>query len=146
MSREMGELIQFRCWDVVGVLVSDIPKYNIIDTKWMLKINKEKNVVKVYRARCVTKGYMEKDKGVELTYAPTSFLVTIKVYLTVVAVHDWEMVKIDFTSAFIQAPISEDIFVWPPEGFQCRNDPGYITLYKLNKGWLSSLSCNMHEV
>ena len=76
----MGRLIQFRCWDVVRVKASDISKYNIIDTKWLPKIKKEKNVIKVYRARCVTKGYMELIKGVEWTYVPTSFLVTIKVY------------------------------------------------------------------
>ena len=51
---------------------------------------------------------MELIKGVEWTYAPTSFLVTIKVYLTFVAVYDWEMVKIDFTNAFINAPTSDN--------------------------------------
>ena len=71
-----------------------------INTMWVVSEKPTSDIG--VKARLVVKGFQEEcDQDIEVE-APTVFKSTLKVVLTMVAQHDWEITTIDIKSAFLQ--------------------------------------------
>jgi Reverse transcriptase (RNA-dependent DNA polymerase) len=60
---------------------------------------------------------------------------SFKAIFALTAINDWFIYKIDMKSAFIQEALTDDIYIYQPEGFK---DPKYSKkVLKLNKALYS---------
>ena len=52
------------------------------------------------------------------TYAPVASWNSVKLLLSMVALHDWHTTQIDYVLPFPQAPVERTIYMKIPEGFE----------------------------
>jgi hypothetical protein len=65
------------------------------------------------------------------TYAPVARLEAIRFLLTFAAHHDFKLYQMDVKSAFLNGPLSEEVYVEQPPGFEDPKRPNHV--YKLRK-------------
>jgi hypothetical protein len=109
------------------------PKQNVIGTKWVYHNKKDENgVVTKNKSRLVAKGYTQVE-GLDFgeTYAPVATLEASRILLAFAAHHDFKLYQMDVKSAFLNGPISEEVYVEQPPGFEDPQFPNHI--YKLHK-------------
>jgi len=117
IKNEWTSLINNSTWKVVDVPLESPP--NILQTKWVLKLKtKADGSLDKYKARLVVKGYNQ-IAGVDFhsTYAPVAFMTTVRTVLAHITKENLEAEQLDISSAFLQAKVSDDIFIDIPEGF-----------------------------
>ena len=51
------------------------------------------------------------------TYAPVVQWSTVRLVLTMILSNGWHTKQVDYTNAFAQAEINEEIYIVPPRGF-----------------------------
>lgn len=103
-----------------------------IDTRWVFaKKHNELGEIVRFKARLVARGFQQME-GIDYTetFSPTVRMKTLKIVLVIAAERDYEMIQIDFETAFLNAKMTEEIFVKPPQGYECKR-PG--TVLKLVK-------------
>lgn len=102
------------------------PGTNIVKCRYILKRKANGR----YKARLVAKGFSQK-LGVDYnkTFAPVVSKASLRILLSLAAVHDWEIHQLDVKTAFLYGELKEDIYVEAPDGL------GYPakTILKLNK-------------
>ncbi|CAI7824627.1 unnamed protein product [Closterium sp. NIES-53] len=71
-----------------------------------------------FKARYVARGFSQR-QGVEYfqNFSPTPKMTTLRVLLHVVAQHDYELYSLDFSTAFLQGSLQEEIWLRRPPGF-----------------------------
>jgi hypothetical protein len=85
----------------------------VIGTKWVYHNKQDKNgVVTKNKLRLVAKGYTQVE-GLDFgeAYAPIARLEVICILLAFAAHHDFKLYQMDVKSAFLNGPISEEIYV-----------------------------------
>ena len=87
------------------------------------------------KARLVAQGFTQIE-GLDFgeTYAPVARLESIRILLAYAAHHDFKLYQMDVKSAFLNAPLSELVYVEQPPGFKDPKYPNHV--YKLDKGAL----------
>lgn len=103
----------------------------ILKGGWVYKIKlDENNEVSKYKARFVAKGYLQ-EYGRDFfdTHSPVARMKSIRLLLSIAAALNLEIHQIDFETAFLNAPVEEDIYMEQPDGF--NQDPSMV--WKLNK-------------
>ncbi|CAI7853057.1 unnamed protein product [Closterium sp. NIES-54] len=72
----------------------------------------------VFKARYVARGFSQRE-GVDLfqTFSPTPKMTTLRVLLHVAAQRDYELHSLDFSTAFLQGSLHEEIWLRRPPGF-----------------------------
>jgi hypothetical protein len=92
----------------------------VIGTKWVF-LNKqdEDGVVTKNKARLVAKGYTQVE-GLDFgeTYAPVARLEAIRILLAFATHLNFKLHQMDAKSAFLNGPISEEVYVEQPPGFE----------------------------
>ena len=75
-----------------------------------------------FKARLVALGCRQRP-GIDFdeTWAPTASAESIRVLLSIAAIHDLELRQFDVTSAFLGAPLKETVFMRPPPGMHKGN-------------------------
>jgi hypothetical protein len=88
--------------------------------------------VRKFKGRYCVRGDKQK-RGVDYneTYAPVVSWTTVRMMLVMAATQGLRTTQIDFTNAFVQANIKEDVYIELPAGFDSPIDGDYIL--KLNK-------------
>lgn len=131
MSREYDSLIKNGTWDL-ELRPSNV---NVIGSRWVFTIKRNERGEPVrYKARFVAKGFSQKfGYDVFETWAPVTTLTSIRCVLSLTAMFDWECVNMDVDTAFLNAPVSETIYVEQPEGFVEYGPKGEPLVCKLNK-------------
>jgi transposase InsO family protein len=129
LEKEMQSCVDQKVWTLVPR--SSLPAgANVLPCKevFKLKLN-ELGVVVEYKARFTPKGYRQ-IAGVDYyaTFARTGQYKTLRVALSLAAKWDHELVQFDVPTAFLNAPVEEDIYMELPEGFE---QPGMVC--KLHK-------------
>jgi hypothetical protein len=105
----------------------------VIGTKWVFRNKQDEDgVVTKNKARLVAKGYTQ----VEVldfgeTYAPVARLEAIRILLAFATHHNFKLHQMDVKSAFLNGPISEEVYVEQPPGFEDPQFPNHV--YKLHK-------------
>ncbi|CAI5968777.1 unnamed protein product [Closterium sp. NIES-64] len=79
----------------------------------------------VFKARYVARGFSQR-QGVDYfqTFSPTPKMTTLRVLLHVAAHRDYELHSLDFSTAFLQGSLHEEIWLRRPPGFTGSVPPG----------------------
>ncbi|CAI7856346.1 unnamed protein product, partial [Closterium sp. NIES-53] len=79
----------------------------------------------VFKARYVARGFSQR-QGVDYfhTFSPTPKMTTLRVLLHVAAHRDYELHSLDFSTAFLQGSLHEEIWLCRPPGFTGSFPPG----------------------
>ncbi|CAI5537060.1 unnamed protein product [Closterium sp. Naga37s-1] len=79
----------------------------------------------VFKARYVARGFSQR-QGVDYfqTFSPTPKMTTLRVLLHIAAHRDYELHSLDFSTAFLQGSLHEEIWLRRPPGFTGSFPPG----------------------
>lgn len=99
-------------------LVKLPPGRTTIKNKWLFKIKRgQNNIPERFKARLAAKGFTQQGIDYGETFAPVVKSPTIKILLSLIAVHDLEAIQLDIKTAFLYGELEEEIYMDQPEGF-----------------------------
>ncbi|CAI7808344.1 unnamed protein product, partial [Closterium sp. NIES-53] len=92
---------------------------------WILRVKRPPGSPPVFKARYVARGFSQQ-QGVDYfqTFSPTPKMTTLRVLLHVAAQRDYELHSLDFSTAFLQGSLHEEIWLRRPPGFTGSFPPG----------------------
>ncbi|CAI7896770.1 unnamed protein product, partial [Closterium sp. NIES-53] len=112
---------------VGGTYVDDVtpPRANIVSGMWIFRVKRPPGSPPVFKARYVARGFSQR-QGVDYfqTFSPTPKMTTLRVLLHVAAQRDYELHSLDFSTAFLQGSLHEEIWLRRPPGFTGSFPPG----------------------
>ncbi|CAI7927344.1 unnamed protein product [Closterium sp. NIES-54] len=107
-------------WKSTGTYVDEVPPLgaNIVSGMWIFRVKRPPGSPPVFKARYVVRGFSQR-QGVDFfqTFSPTPKMTTLRVLLHVAAQRDYELHSLDFSTAFLQGSLHEDIWLHRPLGF-----------------------------
>ncbi|CAI7806657.1 unnamed protein product [Closterium sp. NIES-54] len=94
------------------------PWANIVSGMWIFRVKWLPGSPPAFKARYVARGFSQR-KGVDFfqTFSPTPKMTTLRVLLHVAALRYYELHSLDFTTAFLQGSLHEEIWLRHPPGF-----------------------------
>ncbi|CAI7810328.1 unnamed protein product, partial [Closterium sp. NIES-53] len=114
-------------WKSTGTYVDEVPPPgpNIISGMWIFRVKRPPGSPPVFKARYVARGFSQR-QGVDYfqTFSPTPKMTTLRVLLHVAAQCDYELHSLDFSTAFLQGSLHEEIWLRRPPGFTGSFPPG----------------------
>ena len=123
------------CENSVWSLVPSPQGKNIVGSRWHFAIKRDaQGNISRYKARFVAKGFKQQ-KGVDFqeTYCPTMKLTTFRTLLAIAAQKKMSVHQLDIKTAYLNAPIDEEVFIEQPKGFEKRDPNGNLMVCKLLK-------------
>ncbi|CAI7929351.1 unnamed protein product [Closterium sp. NIES-54] len=107
-------------WKSTGTYVDEVPPpgANIVSGMWIFRVKRPAGSPPVFKARYVARGFSQR-QGVDYfqTFSPTPKMTTLRVLLHVAAQRDYELHSLDFSTAFLQGSLHEEIWLRRPPGF-----------------------------
>ncbi|CAI5985633.1 unnamed protein product [Closterium sp. NIES-65] len=107
-------------WKSTGTYVDAVPPpgANIVSGMWIFKVKRPPGSPPVFKARYVARGFSQR-QGVDYfqTFSPTLKMTTLRVLLHIAAQRDYELHSLDFSTAFLQGSLHEEIWLRRPPGF-----------------------------
>ncbi|CAI7773866.1 unnamed protein product [Closterium sp. NIES-54] len=107
-------------WKSTGTYVDKVPPpwANIVGGMWIFRVKRPPGSPPVFKARYVARDFSQR-QGVDFfhTFSPTPKMTTLPVLLHIIALHDYELHLLDFSSAFLQGSLHEEIWLRRPPGF-----------------------------
>ncbi|XP_074304226.1 uncharacterized protein LOC141638943 [Silene latifolia] len=146
----VGSDLIFRGLDMIKVSMSPLfLDKKVIGNKWVYKVKlRSDGSVERYKARLVVLGNKQ-EVGIDYyeTFAPTAKMVTIRVFLAIVASRRWFMHQMDVHNAFLHGDLEEEVYMKLPQGYSV-DSPGKVyrlkkSLYDLRQAprcWFAKLS------
>ncbi|CAI7878122.1 unnamed protein product, partial [Closterium sp. NIES-53] len=114
-------------WKSTGTYVDEVPPpgANIVSGMWIFRVKRPPGSPPVFKARYVARGFSQR-QGVDYfqTFSPTPKMTTLRVLLHVAAQRDYELHSLDFSTAFLQGSLLEEIWLRRPPGFTGSFPPG----------------------
>ncbi|CAI5965085.1 unnamed protein product [Closterium sp. NIES-65] len=114
-------------WKSTGTYVDEVPPpgANIVSGMWIFRVKRPPGSPPVFKARYVARGFSQRE-GVDFfqTFSPTLKMTTLRVLLHVAAQRDYELHSLDFSTAFLQGSLHEEIWLRRPPGFTGSFPPG----------------------
>ncbi|CAI7771155.1 unnamed protein product [Closterium sp. NIES-53] len=114
-------------WKSTGTYVNEVPPpgANIVSGMWIFRVKRPPGSPPVFKARYVARGFSQR-QGVDYfqTFSPTPKMTTLRVLLHVAAQRDYELHSLDFSTAFLQGSLHEEIWLRRPPGFTGSFPPG----------------------
>ncbi|CAI5945109.1 unnamed protein product [Closterium sp. NIES-65] len=114
-------------WKSTSTYVDAVPPpgANIVSGMWIFRVKRPPCSPPVFKARYVARGFSQR-QGVDYfqTFSPTSKMTTLRVLLHVAAHRDYELHSLDFSTAFLQGSLHEEIWLRRPPGFTGSFPPG----------------------
>ncbi|CAI7807729.1 unnamed protein product [Closterium sp. NIES-53] len=105
---------------ITGTYVDEVPPpgANIVDGMWIFRVKRPPGSPSALKARYVARGFSQR-QGVDYfqTFFPTPTMTILWVLLHVAAQHDYELHSLDFSTAFLQGSLHEEIWLRCPPGF-----------------------------
>ncbi|CAI7931859.1 unnamed protein product [Closterium sp. NIES-54] len=99
-------------WKSTGTYVDEVPPpgANIVDGTWIFRVKRPSGSPPAFKARYVARGFSQR-QGVDYfqTFSPTPTMTTLRVLLHVAAQRDYELHSLDFSTAFLQGSLHEEI-------------------------------------
>ena len=138
ITTEHDALVRRGTWELVAVPNGR----KVIGCKWVFKtkFGQDGSITK-RKARLVCKGY-DQVHGLdyEEVFAPTVKFTSIRLALSIAAEQDWEVEQLDVETAFLNAPVEEEIYMHQPEGFERTAPDGSILVCRLKKSLYGLIS------
>jgi hypothetical protein len=118
MDKELTSLHKHDTWTL-----SPVPAgRSAISTKWIFKTkyNADGSICK-HKARLVVRGFTQKE-GIDFTecYAPVARHTSLRVLLSIAASDDMELHQCDIETAFLNAELTEEVYIRLPTGETAR--------------------------
>ncbi|CAI7932097.1 unnamed protein product [Closterium sp. NIES-54] len=114
-------------WKSTGTYVDEVPPpgANIVSGMWIFMVKRPPGSPPVFKARYVARGFSQR-QGVDYfqTFSPTPKMTTLRVLLHVAAQRDYELNSLDFSTAFLQGSLHEEIWLRRPPCFTGSFPPG----------------------
>ncbi|CAI7848726.1 unnamed protein product [Closterium sp. NIES-54] len=105
---------------ITGTYVDEVPPpgVNIVDGMWIFRVKRPPGSLPAFKARYIARGFSQR-QGVDYfqTFSPTPKMTTLRVLLHVAAQRDYELHSLDFSTAFLQGSLHEEIWLRRPPGF-----------------------------
>ncbi|CAI7833510.1 unnamed protein product [Closterium sp. NIES-53] len=105
---------------ITGTYVDEVPPLgaNIVDGMWIFRVKRPPGSPPAFKAHYVARGFSQR-QGVDYfqTFSPTRKMTTLWVLLHVSAQRDYELHSLDFSTAFLQGSLHEEICLRRPPGF-----------------------------
>ncbi|CAI7894142.1 unnamed protein product, partial [Closterium sp. NIES-53] len=103
-----------------GTYVDEVPPpgVNIVDGMWTFRVKRPPGSPPAFKLRYVARGFSQR-QGVDYfqTFSLTPKMTTLRVLLHVAAQRDYELHYLDFSTAFLQGSLHEEIWLRLPSGF-----------------------------
>ncbi|CAI7911011.1 unnamed protein product [Closterium sp. NIES-53] len=107
-------------WKSTGTYVDEVPPpgANIVSGMWIFRVKRPPGSPPAFKVRYVARGFSQR-QGVDFfeTFSPTPKMTTLRVLLHVAAQRDYELHSLDFSTAFLQGSLHEEIWLRRPPGF-----------------------------
>ncbi|CAI7792588.1 unnamed protein product [Closterium sp. NIES-54] len=114
-------------WKSTGTYVDEVPPpgANIVSGMWIFRVKRPPGSPLVFKACFVARGFSQR-QGVDYfqTFYLTPKMTTLRVLLHVAAQHDYELHSLDFSTAYLQGSLHEEIWLRRPLGFTGSFPPG----------------------
>ncbi|CAI7802798.1 unnamed protein product [Closterium sp. NIES-53] len=114
-------------WKSTGTYVDEVPPpgANIVSGMWIFRVKRPPGSPPVFKARYVAQGFSQRE-GVDFfqTFSPTPKMTTLRVLLHVATQRDYELHSLDFSTAFLQGSLHEEIWLRRSPGFTGSFPPG----------------------
>ncbi|KAH9725755.1 retrovirus-related pol polyprotein from transposon RE2 [Citrus sinensis] len=128
MSDEYEALIRNKTW----LLLPSSAEHKVVGKKWVFRVkqNSDGSIAK-YKARLVAKGFQQIE-GVDYfeTFSPVVKSFTVRIMLSLAAMHKWTIRQVDVNNAFLNGELTEDVYMCQPEGFVDLQKPSYVCKLK----------------
>ncbi|CAI5968771.1 unnamed protein product [Closterium sp. NIES-64] len=113
-------------WKSTGTYVDDVPPpgANIVSGMWIFRVKQPPGSPPVFKARYVARGFSQRQGIVYFQTSPTPKMTTLRVLLHIAAKRDYELHSLDFSTAFLQGSLHEEIWLRRPPGFTGSFPPG----------------------
>ncbi|CAI5999222.1 unnamed protein product [Closterium sp. NIES-65] len=119
--------MEMASWKSTGTYVDEVPPpgANIISGMWIFRVKRPPGSPPVFKARYVARGFTQR-QGVDYlqTFSSTPNMTTLRVLLHIAAQRDYELRSLDFSTAFLQGSLHEEIWLRRPPGFTGSFPPG----------------------
>lgn len=128
MAEELASLTSTGTWSPT----QRIPGVRTIRSRWIFKIKRHLDgTIDKFKARLVAKGFTQKP-GIDVneTFASIVRHKSWRILVALAANSDFVLYHWDVKTAFLNANLSESVFIEPPDGFSAPPN----TVYKLHKG------------
>ncbi|CAI7816708.1 unnamed protein product [Closterium sp. NIES-54] len=129
-------------WKSTSTYVDEVPPpgANIVDGMWISRVKQSPGSPPVFKARYVARGFSHW-LGVDYfhTFSPTPKMTTLRVLLHVAAQRDYELHSLDFSTAFLQGSLHEEIWLRRPPGFTGSFPPGALEWHDTLRTTLAAL-------
>ncbi|CAI7801920.1 unnamed protein product [Closterium sp. NIES-54] len=94
------------------------PGANIVDGMWIFRVKRPPGSPPAFKARYVARGCSQQQRVDFLqTFSHTPKMTTVRVLLHVAAQRDYELHSLEFSTAFLQGSLHEEIWLRRPLGF-----------------------------
>ncbi|CAI7922671.1 unnamed protein product [Closterium sp. NIES-53] len=107
-------------WKSTSTYVDEVPPpgANIVDGMWIFRVKRPPGSPPAFKARYVARGFSQR-QGVDYfqTFSLTPKMTSLWVLLHVAAQRDYELHSLDFSTAFLQGSLHEEIWLRRPPGF-----------------------------
>ncbi|CAI7742033.1 unnamed protein product [Closterium sp. NIES-53] len=115
MEEEIRSLVGMGTWEPV----ERPPGVNIMKNRWVLTTKYHiDDTVEREKARLVVKGFTQVyGTDYDETYAPVRSYITMRIFLSIVAVLDLNLMQLDMKNAFLQSKLDRVLYMHQPEYF-----------------------------
>ncbi|CAI7857631.1 unnamed protein product, partial [Closterium sp. NIES-54] len=107
-------------WKSTGTYVDEVPppRANIVSGMRIFRVKRPPGSPPVFKARYVARGFSQR-QGVDFfqSFSPTPKMTTLRVLLHVATQRDYELHSLDFSTAFLQGSLHEEIWLRRPPDF-----------------------------
>ncbi|CAI7879760.1 unnamed protein product [Closterium sp. NIES-53] len=107
-------------WKSTGTYVDEVPPpgANIVSGMWIFRVKRPPGSPRAFKARYVARGFSQR-QGVDFfqTFSPTPKMTSLRVLLHVAAQRDYKLHLLDFSIAFLQGSLHEEIWLRRPPRF-----------------------------
>ena len=123
MVKEINQLMVQKTWTPISrqkvPLDTNDKARPILKGTWAFKLKRLPDGTPLkFKARYCVRGDLQRE-GVDYfeTYAPVVQWSTVRLLLTLILSNNWTTKQVDYTNAFAQAELNEEVYIEPPRGF-----------------------------
>ena len=130
MEEDMESIKENHTFELTTLPVGKKP----VGGKWVYTIKENAEGSEALKARYVAKVYSQVE-GIDYqeTFAPTANIASVRVLMQLAAQYNLIVHQMDVKTAYLHAPIDQEIFMDQPAGFAMMSEDGKRIVYKLRK-------------